>query len=248
MHRLLRQILLSCLLLVPHGLVADSDDELIFRAYYKIYSGTLEIGESTRTLKKIDEINYSFESTTNATGLARILVDREIKEQSLVQVIDNRIRPVEYTYRKYDGELTKEVTSLFDWKTSLVKNSVHNRKKDKYSQIELPLSEGMLDKLLYQYAIMRDLQNGIFPEEYSIADTRKIKTYTFEHAGLESIETPGGKMDAVKLLRRNKNDSDDEKVIIWCASTYNYLPVKIETTYEDGSIITAMIHKLDGKL
>ena len=248
MQHLTRQILISCLLLVSHGPVAGSEEELIFRAYYKIYSGTLEIGESTRTLKRIDETKYSFESDTHATGLARMLVDRQVLEQSLIEVKDNRIIPIEYSYRKYDGELKKEVKSLFDWKTSLVRNSVNNMEKDKHSQIDLPLSDGMLDKLLYQYAIMRDLQNGISPVEYLIADTRKIKTYTFENAGLETIETPGGTMNAVKLLRYNKNDSDNEKVIIWCASNYNYLPVKIETTHEDGSIITAMIHKLDGQL
>ena len=102
----------------------------------------------------------------------------------------------------------------------------------------------MLDKLLYQYAIMHDLQNGIFPVEYLIADSRKIKTYSFENAGKESVATPSGTIDTVKLLRQNKNDRDDEKVIIWCASVYNFLPVKIETVHDDGSTITAMIQKL----
>ena len=97
--------------------------------------------------------------------------------------------------------------------------------KKKY---ELPLTEGMLDQLSYQYALMHDLYNGHVPEKYSVADGRKIKIYFFEKVGEENVATPLGDLETVKLLRTRENDV--RKLVLWCAPKYGYIPVKTEKT------------------
>lgn len=55
----------------------------------------------------------------------------------------------------------------------------------------------IMDKLLYQLAIMRDLAGGERELEYRIVDKGKLKTYNFESLGEEVIDTPIGRFDSI---------------------------------------------------
>ena len=77
-----------------------------------------------------------------------------------------------------------------------------------------------MDKLLYQLAIMHDLQNGRTPASYRIADGGGIKTYSFEKLGEEVVETPLGSFDTIKILRHKPGSS--RKYVFWCAPDLEY--------------------------
>lgn len=211
---------------------------ITFDALYKLYSSGMEIGESRQHIKKNGNNHYVFESNSRTTGLAKLLSNKQIIEQSEWQLVDDRLIPVEYTYKRYYGELDRIVNSKFDWNKRRVVNRINDQ------QLELPLHEGMLDQLLYQYAIMHDMQNGIIPTEYTVADTRKLKTYYFDKLGEEKITTPLGELDTIKLLHYKKND--EKRLVFWCSPKHRYLPVKIEITEDDGRIINVMIQSVNG--
>ena len=107
----------------------------------------------------------------------------------------------------------------------------------------MPSTEGMLDKLLYQYSIMQDLKQGKSKLRYVIADGGKEKIYIFETQGEEFIDTPIGKLRTIKL-KRQRQDSDRQS-IFWSAPDIGYLPVKLEIT-EDGKKTIIIINSLKG--
>lgn len=236
MRPLIPIILPLCLLF---STTADAGDQAItFDALYKLYSSGMEIGESRQNIRNTGNNQYIFESKSRTTGFAKLILNKQIIEQSRWQMVNGRLVPVDYSYKRYLGELDRIVTSHFDWENQRVLNRVNDQK------LELPLHEGMLDKLLYQFAIMHDMQKGVLPTQYTVADTRRLKTYYFDKLGEEKITTPLGDLDTIKLLHYKKND--EKRLVFWCAPEYQYLPVKIEITEDDGRSITVMIQSVDG--
>ena len=236
MRPLFHIILLACVLF---STTTNADDKAItFNAFYKLYSSGMEIGESRQNIRNAGNNRYIFESNSRTTGLAKILFNKQIIQQSQWQMVNDRLVPVEYSYKRYRGDLDRIVTSHFDWENQRVLNRVNDQK------LELPLHEGMLDQLLYQFAIMHDMQNGVMPTQYTVADTRRLKTYYFDKLGEETITTPLGDLDTIKLLHYKKND--EKRLVFWCSPEYQYLPVKIEITEDDGRSITVMIQSVEG--
>lgn len=210
----------------------------VFKAVYKLYTSGLEIGETQRVISKTSGNEYNYRSESRATGIVSLFFKDHIIENSRWKFIDNKFIPIDYSYVRYRGEKDREVSIRFDWKNQLLLNQVNEKK------YELPLTEGMLDQLSYQYALMYDLYNGQVPEKYSVADGRKIKIYFFEKVGEENVTTPLGDLETVKLFRTRKNDTG--KLVLWCAPKYGYLPVKIEKTEDDGRLINAIIQNVVG--
>lgn len=236
----LKYLVFGVLLLSFNTAFANDGQPSLFNAIYKLYSSGIEIAVSQRTINNSHDNKYIYRSESHTTGIASLFYKDHIVEESLWKFSDNQLYPLEYSYLRTRGKKDREVNIHFDWENNLITNRVNN------STSEMQLESGVLDKLLYQYAIMRDLQNGQFPDTYSIADGRKIKTYNFEKLGEETIYTPLGDLHTIKVLRHKPSDSTQTRLIFWCASKFQYLPVKIEQTEEDGQIITAVIESLSG--
>jgi len=241
--RLYKLYLLFAILLVSAPLVADEEAPSSFKAVYKLYYSGMEVAETERSISKSGNGNneYIYRSESRTIGLASVFRKDHIVEESLWRVIDRQLYPLDYSYVRYRGEKDREVNIHFDWENNVIKSQVNKKTR------EITLTSGVLDKLLYQYAIMRDLQNGNFPDTYMIADGgRNMETYHFNNMGNEKVKTPLGDLDTIKVEHIKVND--DRKLVFWCAPELNYLPVKIEHTEEDGKVTTAVIQKLAGLL
>ncbi len=218
--------------------MADEQVPPSFKATYKLYTSGMEIAETERSISKSGNDEYIYRSESRTIGLAAVFRKDHIVEKSLWRIIDRQLYPLDYSYVRYRGEKDREVNIHFDWENNQITSHVRNKTR------KIPLESGVLDKLLYQYAIMRDLQNGHFPETYTIADGSKMQTYYFNNMGAEKVKTPLGDLDTIKVQHIKPND--DRILIFWCAPELKYLPVKIEHTEEDGTVITAIIQVLAG--
>lgn len=236
----IKYLFLSAVLLSFGPVFADEQQPLLFYASYKMYSSGIEIAMSQRTVSNSNDGKYIYRSESHTIGIASLFHKDHIVEESLWKLEDHQLYPLDYSYVRTRGKKNREVNIHFDWDNNLITNRVNDQ------TWEMQLESGVLDKLLYQYAIMRDLQNGYFPDSYVIADGGKIKTYNFERLGEETIHTPLGDLHTIKVLRHKPNDSTQNKLIFWCAPKFQYLPVKIEQTEEDGLIVTAVIESLTG--
>jgi len=232
--RLFKQYILFTMLLPSGAVMADEQVPSSFKATYKLYTSGMEIAETERSISKAGNNEYIYRSESRTIGLAALFRDDHIVEQSQWRVIDRQLYPLDYSYVRYRGEKDREVNIHFDWDNNLITSHINNKKTK-----NIPLESGVLDKLLYQYAIMRDLQNGQFPETYTIADGRKMQTYYFNRMGVEKINTPLGDLDTIKVQHIKPND--ERKLVFWCAPGLKYLPVKIEHTEEDGRVTTAVL-------
>ena len=93
--------------------------------------------------------------------------------------------------------------------------------------------------MVYQLAVMRDLKRGLNQFSYRIADGGKMKSYNFETLSEETVQTPYGDFEALKVERFR--DDRERETIFWCVRKLDYLPVKVLNIEPDGLKTTALL-------
>jgi hypothetical protein len=80
----------------------------------------------------------------------------------------------------------------------------------------------------------------------SVADGRRMTSYTYEVAGRERVRTPAGEFDALKLVKR-KDNPQDKATEIWLAADRQYLPVRILIVEKDGTRLDQVAVKISAQ-
>lgn len=231
-------ILITLLMTLSGQLLAQQQNQLPeFEAVYDVYRSGIKIASTVRKFVRQQDGTLLYRSETNVTGIATMFRKDRIIEQSISSYVDGRILPRQYLYEHTGTSKVRNVTIDFDWDANQITNSVNG------APWHMPATRGMLDKLLYQYTIMLDMQQGKSSLSYIIADGGKEKTYRFEKLGEEILDTPLGKLNTIKM-KRYRSDSDRES-IFWSAQELGYMPIKLENI-DDGVRTVAIIHSLEG--
>lgn len=233
MCRLFSYILFFCF--TGSVLAQDIPD---FSANYLVKLNGIQAGELLRTLTTDDGGLRRFSSVSQAKGVFSFFKPDVIEESSVWTLEKGRVKPQEYLYQRTGGKKEKYLQMQFDWPAKKVSID------DKKHPWQLDLETGVLDKLIYQISLMRDLDRGIREVDYRIADGGRLKTYQIRVMGEETITTPMGEIDTIKLTR-HRDKPGDRETTLWCAPALNYLPVKLEHV-EDDTVFTALLRRLTG--
>lgn len=233
MFRLFSTILLFCF---SHAVFASDIPD--FSANYLVKLNGIQAGELKRTLKTEDNGQRRFSSVSQAMGVFSFFKPDVIEESSVWTLEKGHVTPQEYLYLRTGGKKEKYLQMSFDWPNKQVSID------DKEHPWQLKIKKGVLDKLVYQISLMHDLDKGIEQIDYRIADGGRLKTYTIKVLGTETIITPLGQIETIKLTRQREKPNDRETTL-WCAPTLNYLPVKIEHV-EDDTVFSAVLRRLTG--
>ncbi|WP_261324628.1 DUF3108 domain-containing protein [Microbulbifer agarilyticus] len=104
------------------------------------------------------------------------------------------------------------------------------------------------DKISYQMQLAIDVANGKQPLKYLVADGKKIREYEFEVAGKETVKTPMGDIQTIKV-QRIRDEGAQRVTNIWFAPEWNYALVKLMQREENGKSYQITLTKLliDGK-
>jgi hypothetical protein len=213
-----------------------------FEASYRVEVNGIRAGELIQSLSSEAGDMRRFHTRTQARGVFALFRSDVIEESSLWSYHDGHIRPYVYRYSRTGGRKDKRLHLDFNWAT----NQVHI--DDEEYPWDLKLQPGTLDKMVYQLQIMHDLQDLAEDEvvlEYVIAEGGKLKTYEVAIDGMETISTPLGDIEAIKMTRQRDADSG-RQTTLWCAPSLRYLPIKLEHIEKDNSRLTAVINQLEG--
>jgi hypothetical protein len=80
----------------------------------------------------------------------------------------------------------------------------------------------------------------------SVADGKRVTSYTYKVAGRERVHTPAGEFNALKLEKR-KNNAGDKATEIWLAIDRQYIPVRILVIDKDGKRLDQVAAKISVK-
>ncbi len=216
----------------------DTDLPAFFSATYTLHSKGLTLGRMERNFTREVNGSYRFSSRSYPTGLARIFRHDHIEEFSLFRIHAGEIRPLEYSYEHRGGKKERRVRVIFDWDNSVITNSLGRH------HWRMQTVPGVLDKLVYQIALMRHLRQGKTRLRYQIADGGRMKVYVIEMQAEEILDTPLGKVRAIRLQRKKANSK--RMTTLWCAPALDYLPVRVEHREKDGNITIARLVELQG--
>jgi hypothetical protein len=207
-----------------------------FTAIYVLKKGPIIFGETRRTLMIDSEGNNIFESVTRPRNVGKLLTSGQIVERSRWIFLKDRLVPLEYNYFNTGSKQSHDVHLYFDWESRTVTNTING------DPWKMPLVDGAQDRLLYQLQLMLDLQAGKTEISYPVADGGKLKTYLLDQKNAETIRTPLGTFDTVRMrLVHGKRQTT-----IWCAPSLKFLPVRIEQRSEDEGPINAVLESVTG--
>ncbi|WP_455203310.1 DUF3108 domain-containing protein [Kaarinaea lacus] len=207
-----------------------------FTAHYQISKGALTVGETVRKLTPTKNGQFIFHSETNAKGIASLVSDAHVEEQSTWHYHDGLPKPVEYIYKNSTAKKIRDVRLLFDWEKQRVTNIING---DPWNMALVP---ELLDKLLFQLKLMQDLSGGVKTFNYKVADGGHIKDYVVEEINKETINIDLGVFSTTVLRRTTKHRT----TTWWCAKELHFLPIIIQQISADGSRVIATLSKLEG--
>ena len=208
-----------------------------FTAEYNLYNRGVKVAEMRRVMETGADGNHVFRSSTHTTGLFSLVRKDKIEEESRWNVADGILRSLAYTYTR-SGKKDRNVAVRFDWDTRRIINNINGE------SWRMPAVPQVVDKLLYQFALMTDLRAGGKDLKYTVADGGKIKIYEIEPLGEESIKTPMGQFQSMKF--RHQKLGDDRITTLWCAPRFQYLPVQVEYQEKDGSKVLVVLRSVTG--
>jgi hypothetical protein len=195
-----------------------------FSARYEVSYSGLTLGEAVVDYRQLGPERYRYSSFTRPLGLASLVVRSEIKEVSEGRITQNGFRPDRYEYDR-TGRKAREAELRFDWKQMQVINNTSGE------PWKMAIPRDTLDRMASQLQLMYDLANQEEDLTYRIADGGRIKEYTLRTAGRETLQTPYGRLDTVKIVRIT--DDGQRTTTFWCAPALGYLPIRIDHREKD---------------
>ncbi|NVK42876.1 MAG: DUF3108 domain-containing protein [Oceanospirillaceae bacterium] len=235
MYRWIRQFL-CCSLVAGCSLANPTLAATELKPFRALYESRLDIGmplqvDAVRELRQQADGHWLLTSTADA-GIAGVL------ESTHFQVDSNRIVPHEYQYHRKVLGKSRDAVLSFDWPNGRVTNNVD----DKPWHMDIP--PGTLDKLAYQMQLRLDLPSGQRKLQYAVADGGSLKEYAFEVLGSETVSTPAGEFNAIKV-QRDRGDDAKRETYIWFAPDLDYMIVKLWQIESDGKEVQLLLKQIE---
>lgn len=213
---------------------ADTLELEPFSAVYSARYSGISL-EATRTLSQSGENQW--EMTTEARNFMG-----RISESSRFHLEDGAIRSDYYRYQRRVLGSSKQEEQLFDW-TQGVSDYYVDRAPNSSPRREIPLNEPLYDRSNYQLKLVQDLRDNVEELSYQIADRGRQREYQFERVGAETLSTPHGDIETIKVIR--VRDDDERETILWFAPELNYLLIQMEHTEEGRGSHTLRLVRID---
>ena len=228
---------LLLLLAQPGALHAATPVLTPYVAVYSVAWGGTALGEATVTLApQIDKDCYRYESQTRPLAPVRWFYGSP-RETSLFCLQDRSVRARHFEYHN-DKREKDNFTLDFDRSGRRVKTL----KGGELSQRELEVvgyDRFVIQQAVRLWAMAHAGEADPEPVEMLMVDDDRIATYRFAVTGRETVDTPAGRFDTVKVERV---DNPNKTLRSWLAPEREYMPVKIERI-EDGKVKLRMLLK-----
>jgi hypothetical protein len=149
------------------------------------------------------------------------------------------VAPVRYTEKR--GDRAPQATN-FQWAAGMITFSG--------SSNEVPLQDGAQDQLSFMAQLALIAQ--AFPERMQpgmaialeVAGNRSTRVYDLRVIGRETIVTPAGSIETLKLDRVVQPGTRDPRIQLWLAPSMRWLPVKTYTTLTNGDEIETLLREV----
>ena len=196
---------------------AEPEEAATFSATYSVRYGVLR-GEMTLALERRDS-SYIYETVLRPRGFASWLRRGEIRETSALVTAGDRVRPLDYRNVDTIAKPTRLARYAFDQPPGYVTGEY------KSQTVNVPMRPGGHNRISVQLAIMRALQSGIRPTEFSVFDRGRWRDFKVKVIPDQVARTPSGDFETVEVRYTYKDKKKSWS--LHCAVALDYLPAMI---------------------
>jgi len=179
----------------------------------------------------IDKDIYTITYEAKANGITSLVYSKSLVQKSEGIINEGGIQPKYYLY-KYGDKLKNE--AFFDWKNNKLKVIRKNKTK------VFDLVEGTQDQLSFMFQFM--FLNPLNKMQIPITNAKIFKTYNYQYIEEGQMKSKIGDINYIHVAKFNYQDP--ERIDLWLAKDYGFLPFKVSITDEDLSTITQEVYKI----
>jgi len=190
------------------------------------------LGESRTTYLLEQDNHYSIRNEVEAKGFASLFYWNKLVQTSDGLVTSDGLKPMNYHYQ-FGSKIDN--FAVFDWESKKVITTVNGR------IAEDSMLEGSQDMLSFMYQFM--FEPPLTKMKIYIANGKNYKSYDYAYIGDEIIETEADKLETMHIAKFNY--SNEERIDLWLAKDYRFIPIKIRKTEKDGSIFDQSAKKIE---
>ena len=188
---------------------------------------------SARTMYLLGENNqYSIKNEVEAKGFVSLFYWNKLVQTSDGVATPEGLKPKNYHYQ-FGSKIDNY--AIFDWESKKIITTISGKTS------EFDMLEGSQDMLSFMYQFM--FEPPLTKMKIFITNGKNYKPYDYSYIGEEIIETEMDKILTMHIAKFNYNN--EERIDLWLAKDYRYLPVKIRKTEKDGSILDQTAKKIE---
>ena len=188
---------------------------------------------AARTMYFLGENNqYSIKNEVEAKGFVSLFYWNKLVQTSDGIVTPEGLKPKNYHYQ-FGSKIDNY--AIFDWESKKIITTISGKTS------EFDMLEGSQDMLSFMYQFM--FEPPLTKMKIFITNGKNYKPYDYSYIGEEVIETEVDKILTMHIAKFNYNN--EERIDLWLAKDYRYLPIKIRKTEKDGSILDQSAKKIE---
>lgn len=179
-----------------------------------------------------DGQQYALYWVVEGRGLLKLLYPT-LEQQSHGDIDQHGLKP--HTYRYAFGDRASKIyEAAFDWENNVItlKTSKGEQQQD------LPRDTQDILSFMYQFMFVPPLQEM----HVTLTNGRRLHAYQYEFEGEDSLVINDQTIETVHIA--HTRGESDEKIELWLAKDYRYVPVKIRKLEKNGMVIEQIATQL----
>lgn len=221
----------------------EAGDIAPFEVVYEVGNHLINAGTAQLSLSREGDL-WTYSLNTKPRGILKLAGKGKINEKSTIRIseLDGElvIQPQTYTFRQ-DDERRRAVDAVFDWNSRTI--AYVYRGEETTEKFEAPLIDRLSATLLMMNALRHDFESA----QLQVFDTGRIKTVAFTNTGTETLDTPLGKIDTIRVTNANATGGS-RQTTTWFAPTLDYVPVRIEHRKRGELVARLTLQRLNNRL
>ncbi len=190
------------------------------------------VGAAKTTYLLEQDNHYSIRNEVEAKGFVSLFYWNKVVQTSDGLITPDGLRPINYHYQ-FGSKIDN--LAVFDWESKKIIITVNGNKS------EIEMQEGSQDMLSVMYQFM--FEPPLTKMKLYVTNGKNYKPYDYAYVGDEIIETDVDKIETMHIAKFNY--TNEERIDLWLAKDYRFIPVKIRKTEKDGSILDQSAKKIE---
>ena len=241
-------LFIAGLLAAPASSAAGLPDRLELN--YQLHYGDLLAGQTLKTLTRQADGSYRHRTHSQPVGMAKMLTSYEWIEEGSFRLAAGRVQALSFLKYREGASNPRRQSVSFDWPKKLARYG---------NGREEPLPVGAHD----EGSVVFDLMLNPPPLDkttraMSINNGKRFIQYRYQALGLETLDTPLGRLQTLKIKRLVEPESDcgesrrpdkpckpASDLTLWLAVQRGHVAVKIQV-HEGGAGASLTLQSLTG--